>query len=195
MRWFATRFCAVIAALAVTAVGTVHAGRATVISYVATLDAARESPPNVSPGVGTSMVDYDDEMNTLHVHVIFSGLLGTTTAFHIHCATAAPFAGTADAATTLPTFWGSPLGIKAGFLHVQDLDLGVASTYNPAFIAAHTDVAGAEAFLLQSLVNGTAYVDVHSSLLGGGEIRGFLVPASSTPAARDTWGKLKSLYR
>lgn len=193
MRRFMPRLPAMLCALALM-LGTGPAARAAA-SYVATLDAASEFPPNVSPGVGTVMVDYDDVMNSMHVHVIFSGLLGTTTAFHIHCATAAPFAGTAGVATTTPTFWGSPLGIKAGFLHAPDLDLGAPSTYNPDFITAHTDLAGAEAFLLQSLAGGTAYVDVHTSLFAGGEIRGFLTPAGSAPVAHGTWGRLKSLYR
>ena len=48
-----------------------------------------ESPPNASPGIGTGTVDYNDVTHTLAVSITFSGLLGTTTASHIHAATPA----------------------------------------------------------------------------------------------------------
>lgn len=197
MRLFATRLLGsrqLLAIIAIIALGSVSPARATVLTYTATLDGPSESPANASPGVGSCQVDYDDVANTLHVHAVFSGLAGTTTASHIHCATALAFSGTAGVATTTPTFAGFPLGVTAG-TYDNTLDLGLATSYNPAFVTAHSTIAGAAAFIVASLANGTAYWNVHSTAFPGGEIRGFPRLVNSTPAAQGTWGKIKSLYR
>jgi hypothetical protein len=83
---------------------------ASVIVYSANLTGPGESPPNASPGTGLAFVTIDDVLNTMHVIVDFSGLLGPTTASHIHSATALAGTGTAGVATTTPTFAGFPLG-------------------------------------------------------------------------------------
>ncbi len=51
-----------------------------------------------------------------------------------------------------------------------------------------------EAALFQAITDGKAYVNVHSNLLPGGEIRGFLT-AAATPTDLSSWGQVKSLYR
>jgi hypothetical protein len=181
-------------ALALLVLAPAHLAQAATTSYTAVLTGAAESPPNASPGTGTAQVDYDDVANTLHVHVVFSGLTGNTTASHIHAATAVAGTGTAGVATTLPTFAGFPLGVTAG-TYDNTLDLTQASSFSATFITAHTNVAGAAAFMLSSIAAGTAYLNVHSSTFGGGEIRGFLTPVASTPARASTWGMLKTLYR
>ena len=71
------------------------------ISYSASLSGPAESPPNASPGVGFANVIYDSTLHTLMLHVTFSGLLGTTTASHIHCCTL-PTAGVATTTPTIP---------------------------------------------------------------------------------------------
>jgi hypothetical protein len=112
----------------------------------------------------------DSTANTLDIlNEIFSGLLGTTTASHIHCCTAVPGVGTAGVATTTPTFAGFPLGVNAGS-YSNILDMTQASSWNPAFITAEGSIANAEAALVAGL-------NIHSSVVPGGEIRGFLVPA------------------
>ena len=95
---------------------------ATVFSYEAFLSGPDEFPPNASPGTGTAIVDYDDVAHTLYVDIVFSGLLGTTTASHIHAATASPGTGTAGVATTTPYFAGFPIGVTSG-TYVNTLDL------------------------------------------------------------------------
>src|SRR5207237_4095828 len=84
------------------------------ITYTATLTGPGESPPNASPGTGFADVFFDTAAHSLRVIVDFSGLLGTTTASHIHCCTVIPFSGTANVATTTPTFAGFPLGVTSG---------------------------------------------------------------------------------
>jgi len=149
---------------------------ATIIVYGAQLTGAAEAPPNASPGTGTAVVTIDDALFTMRVQVTFSGLTGTTTASHIHCCTAVPGVSTAGVATTTPSFVGFPLGVTAG---AQDMtyDMTLASSYNPSFITAHGGTAlSAFAYLLPHIANGEAYLNIHTSTFGGGEIRGFLVP-------------------
>jgi hypothetical protein len=186
------RFLTLIAAVALVGGPAAHAAT---FNYAASLSGANESPANASPGSGTCEVDVDDVLHTMHVRAVFANLLGNTTASHIHCATALPFAGTAGVATTTPTFAGFPLGVTSGTYDVV-LDMTQASSYNPAFLTARGgSVAAAEAFIFASLAAGTAYLNIHSSSFGGGEIRGFPAPFNPTPTNPSTWGRIKSLYR
>jgi hypothetical protein len=162
-------------ALAVAGLLTTTAN-ATLFDYEALLSGPNESPANASPGTGLAFVDYDDFAHTLHVHVTFSGLTGTTTASHIHAATLVPGTGTAGVATTTPTFSGFPIGVTSG-TYDNTLDLTLSSSYNPAYITANGGTtASAEAALTSAIASDQAYLNIHSSTFGGGEIRGFLVP-------------------
>ncbi len=158
------------------------AAQGEVITYTATLSGAAEAEPNESPGTGFTQVDFDLEAHTMRVQVTFSGLLAPTTNCHIHSATEMPFMGTAMVATPVPTFPGFPGGVTSGSYDMT-FDTSLASSWNPAFITAHGGtVASAEAFFAQSLANGTAYLNVHSTMFTGGEIRGFLVPSPGAAA-------------
>ncbi len=149
--------------------------RATLFQYQAVLDGPSESPANASPATGLALVDYDSTAHTLHLDVSFSGLLGTTTASHIHSATAVAGTGTAGVATTTPTFASFPLGVTSGS-YLNTLDLTLTSSYNGSFIAANGGTtASAEAALTGGIAAGKAYLNLHTSAFGGGEIRGFLV--------------------
>lgn len=168
---------------------------AAVSSYAVVLDGASEVPSNASPGTGTATVDIDPVAHTMAINLTFTGLIGTTTASHIHAATAVALTGTAGVATTTPTFAGFPLGVTAG-AYVVTLDMTLASSYNPSYVAAHGGTtATAEADLFQAIADGKAYLNVHSSAFPGGEIRGFLVPSHPTAAESATWGRIKGLYR
>jgi hypothetical protein len=156
---------------------------ATLITLGATLTGAAEAPPNASPGIGFATVTYDDVAHTLRVQASFSGLLGTTTAAHIHCCTAAANTGTAGVATQTPSFAGFPLGVTSGLMDTL-FDLTAASSWNPAFITANGGTpASAEAIFATRLVEQRTYFNIHTSVFGGGEIRGFLaVPEPGTLA-------------
>ena len=85
-------------------------------------------------------------------------------------------------ATTVPTFPGFPLGVTSG-TYDQMFDMTLASSYNPAFITAHGGtVASAEAALAASLADGTAYLNIHTTVRPGGEIRGFLLQSVPEPS-------------
>ncbi len=180
--------------VALSAMATVPAGAA-VTYFTSPLDGVSESPPNASPGSGFVEVDFDPAAHTMRVYVSFADLIGTTTASHIHGPTAVAGAGTAGVATVTPTFTGFPLGVTSG-TYDQTYDLTLASSYNPSFITANGGTAAtAEAALYQALLDGKAYLNVHTTFAPGGEIRGFLAQFNPTPTAEQTWGRIKSLYR
>ncbi len=159
-----------------------------IFGFSVALSGPAESPANASPGIGTGFVTIDTVNNTLQVHVDFSALTGTTTAAHIHSATAVPGVGTAGVATTTPTFAGFPLGVTSG-TYDNTLDMTLASSYNPAYVTSHGGtIPSAEAALFASFFTGQAYLNLHSTTFAGGEIRGFLVavPEPSTYAAGAT---------
>lgn len=152
------------------------------ITYTANLDGPSASPPNASPGTGSATVIYDSTAHTLVVQVTFSGLLGTTTAAHIHAATATPLTGTAGVATQVPSFAVFPIGVTSGS-YDNTFDLTQGSSWNPAFITANGGTpATAEAAMAAALEAEKAYLNIHTSVSPGGEIRGFLVvvPAPAT---------------
>lgn len=167
------RFVTLVAVMTA-AMLSAFSARATVYIFDANLDGLSESPPNASPGTGFAQVTFDTIANTMNVDVTFSGLLGTTTASHIHSATASPGTGTAGVATTTPYFAGFPIGVTSGTYN-NTLDMTLASSYNPAFITANGGTtASAEAALLASMFAGTSYLNIHTTVVPGGEIRGFL---------------------
>jgi CHRD domain-containing protein len=152
---------------------------ATPILFVASLSGPGESPPNGSPGTGAAAVTIDPAVHTLHVQVSFADLLGATTASHIHCCVEPPLA--APVATTVPTFPDFPLGVMSG-TYDHTFDTLLASSYNPSFVASSGGtVASAEAALFTAMIAGETYLNIHTTVDPGGEIRGFLVAAAPEP--------------
>ena len=184
-----------LAAVAVLMIGVVCSAHAAVVSYTATLDGLSESPPNASVGLGIGQVDIDATAHTMRVQASFSGLTGTTTASHIHAATAVAGTGTAGVATTTPYFSGFPIGVVSGN-YDNTLDMTLATSYNASYITANGGTtATAEAALFAAIAAGKAYLNIHSNIFPGGEIRGFLHPGQPTGNAASTWGRIKQLYR
>jgi hypothetical protein len=166
------------ALLAIVILGVPQSSRAAFIVYEAFLSGPAESPPNASPGTGFTEVDFDTLAHTMRVRVTFSGLLGTTTASHIHATTDEPFTGTAMVATQVPTFSNFPLGVTSG-TYDQTFNTLQDSFYNPAFEAANGGTAASsEAALAAALASGKSYLNIHTTVVPGGEIRGFLVAVS-----------------
>ncbi len=162
------------------------AAQAIPITYKAVLNGATESPPTASLGTGFATVIFDDVANTMRVEVSFSGLTGTTTASHIHAATAIPGTGNAGVATTVPTFTGFPLGVTSG-TYDNTFDLTLSSSYNPAYVTANGGtIASAEAALGAALAAGKSYLNIHTTTNPSGEIRGFL----AVPETGSTLGLL-----
>ena len=149
-----------------------EAAKADPMVFTTTLSGANEVPPVISPGVGNAIVTVDGNIMTVNAN--FSGLLFNTIAAHIHCCV--PPGVNAMVATTTPSFPGFPLGVTSG-LFSNTFDLTLASTYNPAFIAARGGtVDGARAAFLAGLQGGQTYFNIHTTAFQGGEIRGQLQP-------------------
>lgn len=175
--------CALVAAMVVVGGMAASSARATIFVYTANLDGPSEVPVNASPGTGFTTVTHDDVLHTMRVQCSFSGLLGNTTASHIHGATAIAFTGTAGVATQTPSFSGFPLGVTAGTMDTT-FDLTLASSWNASYITANGGTpASAEVAFFTAMDTGRTYHNIHSSFAGGGEIRGFLVPVPAPGAA------------
>lgn len=158
---------------------------ALIITYEAALSGPAEEPPNASPATGFASVTYDSLAHTLGISANWTGLLGPTTAAHIHCCTPTPNAGTAGVAVTPGTLPGFPSGVTAGTYDVV-IDLTDLASYTGSFLTTFGGgtAAGAEAALVDGLDNQLAYFNIHTSTFPGGEIRGFLaaVPEPATLA-------------
>jgi hypothetical protein len=143
------------------------------ITFTAVLSGPGETPPNDSPATGFASVNFDPILHTLGIEATFSGLLGMTTASHIHCCVAAP--SNAGVATQVPTFPGYPLGANSGSYEAV-FDTLSPATWNSGFVAINGgSAATAEAALAAALSGGRAYFNIHTTVFPGGEIRGFLV--------------------
>lgn len=82
-----TRSFAKGALSALALVAALPASAATFV-YSATLSGSQEIPAVVTSGTGYTIVTLDDVANTMRVQIDFSGLIGNTTASHIHCCAA-----------------------------------------------------------------------------------------------------------
>ncbi len=160
-------FCAALAATPSLVAGP--------IAYSVTLSGANESPANASPATGSGFVIFDAVAHTMYISFTFSGLIGDTTAAHVHCCTGVAGAGTASVATQTPSFIGFPSAVKSGSFS-KTYDLTLASTYRAGFVTANGSVSASEAALLAGAAAGKAYLNVHTNTFPGGEIRGFLTP-------------------
>ncbi|HTD96924.1 MAG TPA: CHRD domain-containing protein [Edaphobacter sp.] len=148
------------------ALGLALPANATPIVYTAILAGTNEVPPTGSAGTGSATFTLDG--NLLTIDLSFSGLSAPASAGHIHCCAAA---GT-NAIVAVP-FAGLPNATSGTYLNTVDLTL--AATYNPAFIAASgSTVAGAETAFIAGLNSGNTYTNLHNANFPAGEIRGQL---------------------
>jgi len=162
---------ALLAVLSLIATG---AAQAAIIHFTVSLNGANENPGNASPGTGSATVDIDTVAKLMTLDVTFSGLLGLTTASHIHCCAPTP-ADNAPVATQTPSFIGFPLGVTSGSF-ANTFDMSLASSYRPGFISDHGGTpASAFDFLLAGMLAGQAYLNIHTQTFPGGEIRGTLI--------------------
>lgn len=147
------------------------------VIYIATLDGASEAPPNASTGSGFATLTINEDNFTMRLEASFSGLVGNVTNAHIHCCTTNPGASTAGVATPVPTFPGFPSGATLG-VYDRTFDMTQPASFNPAFVNANGGTTGS-AFnaLLAGVGSGRAYLNIHTTSVPGGEIRGFFALA------------------
>jgi CHRD domain/PEP-CTERM motif len=167
------KFATLIASSLFALAAAMPAAAAHEVEYATTLSGASEIPPNGSSGTGNALITVDFDTLMMEVKVSFSDLSGTTTASHIHCCTATPGSGNVGVATVLPTFTDFPLGVTSG-TYDHTFDMALASSYNPDFVTAHSNVSGAFSALIAGMESGNAYLNIHTSAFPGGEVRGLL---------------------
>ena len=146
-----------------------------------TLDGPSEPTP--SPATGFATITWNTSTQQMSYNVTFSGLLGTTTASHVHASTTSPGTGTAGVATMTPSFAGFPLGVTSGSWS-NTFDMNLASSWNSSFISSSGGIPQAQAALLNAMLTNRAYLNIHTQAFPGGEIRGFI----PTPGAAAVLG-------
>ena len=121
------------------------AANATLIELEAVIDGAQANAGagTGSTGTGFAAITFDDATSLLNWNISWSGLLGTLTVAHFH---------------------GAALPNQNAAVQVSFLDIAPG---NPS-IGSTTITAGQAADLL----NGLWYINIHSTLHPGGEIRG-----------------------
>jgi hypothetical protein len=153
-----------------------QSARAHHFRYTADLKGSTVSPPSGSTALGHVVVIIDEDLHTMQILTEFNGLAGAVTEAHLHGPTAEVFAGTADIITPSPAPAGFPTGVTSGNYISTLFDLESASSFDPAFVAAHgplsTDPMQA---MFDALDAGKAYFDIHTTAFPNGEIRGFVV--------------------
>jgi hypothetical protein len=106
------------------------------------MDGFQETPPVATTGSGTAMVFYNDVTGMMDVNGTFDGLIGNTTAAHVH-----GFA---------------PPGMPAGVIFPLTVSPGTSGT------VMGSGTIGDSA----SVLAGLTYINIHSNFRPGGEIRG-----------------------
>lgn len=120
---------------------------AAIVTWTASLDGAQETPPVATPATGSASGTYDTDTNLLTWTITFSGLLAPISNAHFH--------GPAPVGVG-PAGVRMPIAFNAGVM--ADTLTGSGTVADEA----------QEAELLGSLW----YINIHSTLNPGGEIRG-----------------------
>lgn len=136
-----------LAAGALIAVGVSFAAQAAEVKYRAALTSAEEVPPNPSTGKGNAEVTLNTDTKELTWNITWEGLTGDAVAAHIH--------GPADK------------GANAG-VQVQ---LGVQGQPPKSPLTGKATLTDAQ---IADLNAGKLYVNIHTPMNKGGEIRGQL---------------------
>lgn len=121
--------------------------QAATYSLFASLDGLQEDPPNASPGTGTGYMTYDDVSNLLGWNISFSNLIGTTTAAHFHG----------------PAAFGESAGVQV------TIPLGDSAAATSGTLTGSATISDTQE---TQLLSDLWYINIHSSVYPGGEIRG-----------------------
>jgi hypothetical protein len=143
------------------------------ITYKATLAASNEVLANgssagvVSSGTGTWTGTLNPTTNVLTWTMTFSGLGTNSSASHIHAQ--APTTTTASVVLNFATFAGSTISLGG----TSGTATGSINLSTQAATPPSLTISGDS--LLKAMNAGQAYVNVHTTQYGGGEIRGQIV--------------------
>ena len=130
--------------------------QATVWGFSNSLDGAQETPPNTSPGTGSVTATLNDLTRQIIISGGYQNLLGIRGDSHLHCC-APP---------------GTPALILFGL--TNNPPSATSGTFTGSAVLTAQNVA--------DILNGLSYINVHTSEVPGGEIRGQLMnPVSTFP--------------
>ena len=122
--------------------------------YLAALSGAQAVPSSATSGTGVGVILLNAPTNQITVDLSFSGLAASATSAHVH--------GT------------SAVGANSGVQLVLPVPSSTSGTMTrQTFVLTQSQVSG--------LTSGLLYLDIHSSLFPGGEIRGQILPAPAAP--------------
>ena len=127
---------------------------ATTFSFMTTLSNVGEPVPT-STGSGSASLVFDDALFTVSVNETFANLVSPATVAHLHCCTTVAFTGS--------------IGVALGFT-------GFPTAQSGNYINSFTLTSASFSSLLAGTQAGQAYLNIHSAIYPGGEVRGFLVP-------------------
>lgn len=117
-------------------------------TFNAVLNGGQEVPPVATGGSGFCLITLDDVTGVVSVSGSFSGLTSTATAAHIH--------GLAG------------IGANAGVIVGLTETGGTSGSVSGGGILSPAEITG--------MLGGLTYVNVHTTINGGGEIRGQVLP-------------------
>ena len=140
------------------------------------LTGAAEVPPNASAGTGSCTAVLNDAGTQVIFSVAFQNLGTVYTASHFHAASGP----TANSGVTFGF-----VGAAAGWVFSN-------SNKNGTLTDAVWNLSAAQK---ANLIAGLTYVNIHSSGLPGGELRGQVLQDQSVPTKNTSWGRMKELYR
>ena len=155
---------------------TIAATASAQTTYTAVLSGLNEVPTVSTAATGNATVVLNAAQTQLSVTCQFQNLSSAYTASHIH--------GPAPVGVNAGVKWGF-VGAPAGWVFTNSNKDGTLVNFL---------ITGITAADVTNLNNGQFYVNVHSQLNPGGEIRGQLGSAP-VPTAKTTWSRVKSLYR
>ena len=125
---------------------------ATTFNFAFPIDGLQEVPPNGSPHAGIGLASYNDVTGFLDWNIAWSGLSGAITGMHFH--------------------GPAPFGVNAG---IQVNIGGISGLVSPSI--GSTPINALQGVDLNS---GLWYVNIHSTVFPGGEIRGQVIPAPAS---------------
>ena len=135
--------------------------------FSAFLAGSQEVPPVATPASGYCAMVLNAGGTSLSYNLDYSGLLANRTASHFH-GPAAP-------------------GVNASVVFGVASAGGTSGNISGAWAIDATNKA--------RLLAGLLYLNVHTSVFPGGEIRGQVLLDASVPANGSSWGRIKRLYR
>lgn len=133
--------------------GTAPAYATTSMACMATLDGTQEVPPVETEGTGSATMEFNPSSNELSWSIVFSGLSGSATAAHFHG----------------PAAEGTNAGVLANIGEVS----GLTSPMDGSAMLTSE--------LASYLLDGQLYINIHTEMNSGGEIRG-QVSCDSAPS-------------